>query len=272
MTTTRDNQDSLAVLLPLADPLAQYSLFAVFDGHGRAGHKVSSYAAEQVPLHFRHILTADKTLPVETALHRACLRTNKALVTHTALDVTMTGTTASLAVIHGRRLICANVGDSRAIIGTIHDGVVKPLVLTTDHVPWHPRERQRIESAGGRVERWAPSGLDTGPPRIWLKDRRLPGLSISRVFGDAIVKHCVSAEPEMTSHTLVEEDRFLVIATDGIWGQMSNQQVVDFIAAHGNDPCQKIAEALVKHAATIWFESGGESIDDISVILVRLNW
>lgn len=269
---SKENQDSLALMLPLPDPLAEYSIFGVFDGHGTAGHKVSSYVAEHVTTNFKIILGADRTLPAEAALRRACVQTNRVLLAQKALDVSMTGTTAAVAVVHERQLICANVGDSRIVVGTMRKGSHVPKVLTTDHVPSHPAERQRIEAAGGRVEKWAPAGLDTGPPRLWLKHKRLPGLLTSRVFGDLIVKHIASSEPEMTSHVLVEEDQFVVLATDGIWGQMSNEQVIDFIAVRRHVPCQKIAEALVKHAAMLWYEAGEESIDDISVILVLLKW
>lgn len=272
LSISRENQDALALVLPLAEPLQDYSLFAVFDGHGRGGHRVSAYVAESLAAAFAAALAADKTTPTELALRRACVRTSRALANNKGLDVAMTGTTAAVAVVHGRRLVCANVGDSRIIVATVRDGLLKPLVLTTDHVPSHPKEQARIEAAGGRVESWTPAGCDTGPPRVWLKERRIPGLSMSRVLGDSILDGIVTAEPELTAHVLAEEDRFIVVATDGIWGQMSNEDVVDFIAQHNSEPCQRIAEALVRHAASLWFDAGGESIDDISLILVRLNW
>lgn len=184
----------------------------------------------------------------------------------------MTGTTAAVAVVYEKDLICANVGDSRIVLGTLREGAVVPVALTDDHLPHLPVEKKRIEEAGGRVESWTPAGLDTGPPRVWLKERRLPGLSMSRVMGDSILEGIVSPEPEMTTHRLRETDRFVVVATDGIWGQMSNEEVVSFIDGMSHQPCQRIAESLVKHAAALWFDSGGESIDDISVILVLLKW
>lgn len=91
-------------------------------------------------------------------------------------------------------------------------------------------------------------------------------------MGDSILNGIVTAEPEMTTHRLTEMDRFVVVATDGIWGQMSNDDVVRFVHAMSHEPCQRIAEALVKRAAALWFDSGGESIDDISVILVSFKW
>lgn len=184
----------------------------------------------------------------------------------------MTGTTAAIAVVRGRTLTTANIGDSRIVIGMRKNGLVVPLPLTRDHLPEDPRERKRIEEAGGRVESWTPAGLDTGPPRVWLKEKRIPGLSVSRVIGDGILNGIVSSDPDMAVHTLTEDDRFMVVATDGVWGVMSNEEVVTFVAARDTETCQRISEELVRFAAERWFEDGGESIDDISAIVVRFNW
>lgn len=254
----------------------QNSFFAVFDGHGRAAHRVSAFVAQTLARQFSIALAATThhhhDLAIEIALRKACARTAKLLTANQAMDVHMTGTTASVAVVHGRKLVCANVGDSRIVLGTMRHALLTPLVLTTDHVPTEPAERQRIEAAGGRVECWSPAGCDTGPPRVWLKDRRIPGLSMSRAFGDSVLDGIVTADPQITAHALSEHDRFAVIATDGVWAVMTNEDVIEFVGDRLSMSCQTVAEELVKHAATLWFESGGESIDDISLILVGLNW
>lgn len=245
-------------------------MFAVYDGHGRGGHKVSSFVAEQMVLHFKKTLT-DKTVSVASALQRACARANRALFDQRSMDITMSGTTAAVAVVHGRHLTTANIGDSRVVVGTYRDGCMIPLVLTDDHLPELALERKRIEEAGGRVECWSPCGIDTGPPRVWLKERRIPGLSMSRVIGDSVLRGIVSSQPDLCMHRLVEEDRFIVVATDGVWSVMTNEEVVQFVEGRGGS-CQIIAEDLVRLAARRWFEGGGESVDDISVIIIRLDW
>lgn len=184
----------------------------------------------------------------------------------------MTGTTAAVALVHGRTLTCANIGDSRIIVACQHDHKLVAVPLTRDHVPDCPIERTRIEQAGGRVESWSPDGIDTGPPRVWLKEKRLPGLSMSRAIGDDILRGILSSDAEVSRHELEEDDRFIVIATDGIWGVMSNEEVVSYVAGRGQEPCQSIAESLVRYAASLWYKDSSESIDDISVIVVRLNW
>lgn len=264
------NQDALAVLLPLPDPLQAVSLFAVFDAHGRNGHRMSAFVAQRFTREFRSSLS-HKYSTVATALQHSCRRT-AASIRDAALDSLMTGTTLAAAVVHEGYVTCANLGDSRIIVATLRNGGLVPVALTEDHAPEVPRERKRIESAGGRVERWTPSGVDTGPPRVWLKDKRLPGLSISRAIGDTILSGIVTSEPDITAYSLSEQDQFLIVATDGIWNVMTNQDVVQFVSAHANNSPQRITEALVRHAATRWFANGGDTIDDISAIVVKLHW
>lgn len=272
MSAVRRNQDSLVVLLPLPDPAAHCAMFAVFDGHGLAGHRVSALAAQQVAMQFTRFM-GDGKYNVAGALRMACMRADKKLLTQKEFDISMTGTTASIAILVGKRLVCANVGDSRIVLATSRKGKVVPVPLTHDHVPDDPGEKARIEKQGGRVDQWAPNGMDTGGMRVWLKDRRVPGLRMSRVMGDSIVKDIVTSEPEITSHELSKNDRFVVVATDGVWGVMSNQEVVDFVMSTSpGSPIQKITEALVKHCARLWVDVEDGSIDDISAVIIRLHW
>lgn len=270
----RENQDSLAVVLPFAEPVADCSLFAVFDGHGRNGHRVSAFVAERIAAEMQLTLHAEGR-DVPAALNTACARTNRALRARPKLDLQMTGTTAAIALVKGRQLFCANVGDSRIVIGRVADALDARAVsvqCTEDQVPQRVDECARIERAGGRVERWAPAGLDTGPARVWLKERRLPGLSMSRAFGDTILDGIVTPVPEISRFALDVCDSFIVVATDGIWAHMSSADVVEYVSARRHEPSQRVVESLVKHAARLWYEDAGETIDDISAIVIFMHW
>lgn len=270
LCSSRHNQDAIVVLLPLPDPFLEYSLFAVLDGHGCAAHRVSAFVAQSLASHLRAALTDDPA-SIAPALHHAYLRASSDLHANSILDIAMTGTTAVTLLVHGRTLTCANVGDSRIVLATERKGVVEAVPLTNDHLPIFDTERERVERAGGRVDSWSPAGVDTGLPRVWLKDRRMPGLAVTRVIGDSVLSGIVSPEPELTTHDLTSEDRFCIVASDGIWTVMSNDEVVSFVNDRPTIPCQTVAEELVRHAASLWFEEDGESIDDISAIVVRFN-
>jgi hypothetical protein len=70
--------------------------------------------------------------------------------------------------------------------------------LTRDHKPCEKDEAQRIYEKGGRIKPFRDDETDefVGPPRVWLKDDDVPGLAMSRSFGDRVASSVgVIAEP-----------------------------------------------------------------------------
>jgi serine/threonine protein phosphatase PrpC len=66
-----------------------------------------------------------------------------------------------------------------------------------------------------------------GEPRLWLQDAGGPGLLLSRSLGDltAATVGCTS-DPEVTFSTLrAHVDHVLVLASDGVWDVLTNEQV-----------------------------------------------
>lgn len=79
-----------------------------------------------------------------------------------------------------------------------------------------------------------------GPPRVWVLNQTYPGLAMSRSLGDVLAKKAgVIAEPEISSYTYDPETvshhlrsimpKWLVMASDGVWDVMSNEQVAHFL-------------------------------------------
>lgn len=63
--------------------------------------------------------------------------------------------------------------------------------MSNDHKPDLPLERKRIEANGGRVEPYTDyDGSLVGPARVWLMDADIPGLAMSRSFGDKVAASC----------------------------------------------------------------------------------
>lgn len=124
----------------------------------------------------------------------------------------------------GPRLICANAGDSRAVMSRMGQVVA----LSEDHKPENPGETARITKAGGFVQQM-PGGA------------RVQGdLNLSRAMGDLRYKkpdclppeeQILTAFPEVRTFSLKEEDEFMVIGCDGIWERIGNQEIVDFVRA-----------------------------------------
>ena len=88
---------------------------------------------------------------------------------------------------------------------------LRALDLSSDQKPDRPDEHARIMARGGRVFEW-------GVPRVWLAEVDMPGLAMSRSFGDAAAESVgVFAEPELSEVTLGANDRLIIWATDGVW-------------------------------------------------------
>ena len=273
----RPNQDAIAVNVGVPKTGARASIFGVFDGHGRGGTAAASFIADSLiregsrALGSLHCLGEKELNGLPGALRRACSRADMALRTHAKFDTYMSGTTATMCVIRDTEVTCANVGDSRIMLAGY--GYAPPIALTHDHVPFRPDERARLERAGGRVERWSPlPGLDTGPPRVYLPSTRIPGLAVSRAFGDLCLDGIISCKPDITRINVDRNHSFIVLASDGLWSMMSMDHVNDFVSRRRNQAAQKVVEMLVEHTVELWYQAGETHSDDISIVLIYLQW
>lgn len=134
------------------------------------------------------------------------------------IDASLSGSTVVVVVVRGTQIHTACCGDSRAVIGCSNrKGKLQPLVLTVDHKPGAPKERQRILAAGGRVLTSRRNGQPIGPLRVWLADVPAPGLAMSRSVGDMLAKTAgVISTPHRATRQLAGNHRLLIVATDGV--------------------------------------------------------
>ena len=159
-------------------------------------------------------------------------RANEALK-RSGIDVSLSGSTAVTCLKRGRRLLVANIGDSRAVLGKIDptSGQLVAKDLSVDQKPDAPSERARIEGGGGQVHpSIVPGAGYVGPARVWDPTRRF-GLACSRAMGDTVYygpnRSGVIAEPEVTSHRLDTNDKLVILGSDGVWDRLSSQEAVD---------------------------------------------
>ncbi|CAL9174474.1 unnamed protein product [Musa hybrid cultivar] len=120
------------------------------------------------------------------------------------------GSTAVVAVISSSHIIIANCGDSRAVLCRGK----QPMPLSVDHKPNREDEYTRIEAQGGKVIQW--NGY-----------RVFGVLAMSRSIGDRYLKPWIIPEPEITFVQRAREDECLIVASDGLWDVMSNEEVCD---------------------------------------------
>ena len=175
-----------------------------------------------------------------------------------SFDVNLSGTTVCSIFILGQTLYCANVGDSRSIIGQLNnDKTFKHLQISRDHKPDDKEEQSRIIQNGGRVESYkGENDEDIGPARVWLKDEDLPGLAMSRSIGDLLAARVgVLYEPEIFQFKLTKNDKFIIIASDGLWEFVTNEHAVKIVAKYLlSGDTESAVEELIKVATEFWEE------------------
>jgi len=103
--------------------------------------------------------------------------------------------------------------------------------LSRDHKPDDKLEAEVIINSGGRIDSYRdPHGNALGPLRVWLKNEDIPGLAMTRSFGDMMAARVgVTAIPEFTELELNSNDKFIVLASDGIWEFLKNIEVARII-------------------------------------------
>ena len=174
----------------------------------------------------------------------------------TSIDINFSGTTTVSLLLLNKSLYSANVGDSRAtLISCNKHGEWSCQPLSRDQKPDDPGEMQRILKCGGRVEAFKDyNGDPVGPARVWLKNENIPGLAMSRSLGDKVAAQVgVLAEPEILEFQLTEEDKMIVLASDGVWEFLSNDQVMNLILPfyHKNQP-EGACEKVIKESVIWW--------------------
>lgn len=254
----------------------------IFDGHGPWGHVIAKKVRNSVPpsllcnwqetLAFTS-LTSDldyTNLPDHYDIWKqSYLKTYAAideeLKHHPTIDSFCSGTTALTAVKQGENLMVANAGDSRAVLA-VSDDDGKSLVaiqLSVDFKPSLPEEAERIRESKGRV-----SCLEDEPGvyRVWRPNGQSPGLALSRALGDYCVKDFgLISVPHFSQTHITNRHQFLILATDGVWDVISNQEAVEIVSATRER--EKSAKRLVESAAQAWkYNKRGIAKDDISAI------
>ena len=229
-------------------------LFCVYDGHG--GNHVSTLLSEIMPKFF---MDKRMSLPLhKKQIHKLCDGIQKLLVEKYPTQTKECGSTCLMAIKyknHGDDLInFINVGDSRAIICSC----TTAYQITTDHKPLYPEEINRITKQGGVVYC---DGLD------W----RVDNLSLSRAFGDATSKFTPPI-PDLFLHKINKNDKFIVLACDGLWDVLDNQSVVNFILyyCYDGNGNRKNKNLNIANKLSLYALAQG-SMDNVTVIVVFLD-
>jgi serine/threonine protein phosphatase PrpC len=204
-----------------------YDYVAIFDGHG--GFQVAEFLKFHLKTFVeKHLLTAASPADALTAAFQDA---------HDAMPKNISYTTGSAVVViirHKNDIWVANAGDSRAIQIT-KQGVN---ALSIDHKPDRIDEFHRINSIGGFVS--------SGPMDV---PRVQGNLALSRSIGDKYLYPYVICTPEVKQFRLTKDSKYIVLATDGLWDVLSNEEVggmvMQLMSTRGTDSKKKTGQECV---------------------------
>ncbi|XP_062980050.1 protein phosphatase 1B isoform X1 [Elgaria multicarinata webbii] len=255
-------EDAHTAVVGIPHGLEDWSFFAVYDGH--AGSRVANYCSNHLLEHITNNEDFKGTEQpssepsvenVKSGIRTGFLKIDEYMRNFSDLRNGMdrSGSTAVGVMISPEHIYFINCGDSRAVL--YRNGQV--CFSTQDHKPCNPREKERIQNAGGSV----------------MIQRVNGSLAVSRALGDYDYKcvdgkgpteQLVSPEPEVYEIVRAEEDEFIVLACDGIWDVMSNEELCEFVKSRleVSDDLEKVCNWVVDTC----LHKG--SRDNMSIVLV----
>ncbi|XP_026155048.1 integrin-linked kinase-associated serine/threonine phosphatase 2C isoform X2 [Mastacembelus armatus] len=278
----REEMQDAHVLLPdmssclsaLPEQVSRVSYFAVFDGHG--GARASRFAAEHLHHNLAKKFPSGDTENVDKLIKKCLLDTFRQTdedflkKASSQKPAWKDGSTAACVLVVDDMVYVANLGDSRVVLcrmETAADGQRRSvtLALGKEHNPTVYEERMRIQRAGGTV-----------------RDGRVLGvLEVSRSIGDGQYKRCgVISTPDLRRCQLTANDRFIILACDGLFKVFSADEAVKFVLkilqegsveqrlglteeeVRFETACQQLAGEAVKRGCA----------DNVTVILVSIGF
>eukprot|EP00823_Brevimastigomonas_motovehiculus_P005421 TRINITY_DN39_c0_g1_i1.p1 TRINITY_DN39_c0_g1~~TRINITY_DN39_c0_g1_i1.p1 ORF type:complete len:351 (+),score=64.00 TRINITY_DN39_c0_g1_i1:59-1111(+) len=228
-------------------------VFAVIDGHG--GDAAAQFVVDHFPYLLVHSID-DSGLALHSALHDACTTLDERFSQWASTRADESGACLNAVVFVGHFLVCACVGDCRAILYLAEDDKIVP--LSVDHVYSNPAEKKRLDEAS-----------------IPISENRICGiLEPTRTIGDLDIKKSFPEGnipvPEIKHVILPIRDKtskvrsFVLLASDGVFSVLSSQQAVATIKDElgSGHTCEEASKTLCEKA-----KKNG-STDDITVVCV----
>ena len=283
---TKTNQDAFVCKTNINN-IKDFNILGVLDGHGPDGHFVSEYVSEFIP---SKIINHPEILKLSNpeSIYKKLKESNCKIITQAFVitdmqlrsmefDISESGCTCCLIIHIGTHIICANTGDSRAIVvyDQANDSNSKTLnfldsvPLSIDYKPELPEEMSRIILAGGVVEQMKDDfGEGIGPYRVWVKGKDYPGLAMSRSIGDIKGKSIgVIPDPGILEYDLNKSTKYIIVCSDGVWEFLNNEAVMNIGKRfYLQNKVVEFCHELVSRAFKEW-QKHDKIVDDITAVV-----
>lgn len=280
----KTNQDSY-IYEKNINGVVNFNIFGVLDGHGDFGHLASNFVKGYILNRIKNHPSI-KYLNDTKKIYKVLTNREYHIITNIFLDADiqikkekfnceMSGTTCILVFQLDEHLICANTGDSRAIL--IYDESpnnnltqTKVFPLSIDAKPENPGEKERIIASGGEVEKMVDEdNIEVGPYRIWIKGEQYPGIAMSRSIGDMDAKTVgVIPNPQFIEYTLNSKSKYMLVCSDGIFEFISNEEVMNTANTfYLKNDVFGLCKTLTEKSTELWLKDDNY-VDDITVVAV----
>ena len=277
------NQDAFKVYENINN-IKNFNMYILCDGHGKDGHYVSKYITDNLS----SIISSHSSissLKNTKDIYQTIIKNDHQIIKDifSRIDISLSlqkyfdtetsGCTCVLIMQIGSKIICGNIGDSRAILiysNSPNLSNTKVFPLSIDSKPDLPSELNRIKKFGGEVHKKRNNnGKYVGAMRVYAKGKDYPGLAMSRSFGDFESKrYGVICEPSFVEYDLDENCKYLVVCSDGVWDFLDNEKVAKIGNKYylNNNP-ERFCIEILENAA-YWWEKEDNIIDDITALII----
>ena len=274
------NQDSILEILNINNN-NNFSIFGVFDGHGNEGHLISQFIVKTM----KNILLNDEKLKQISKntneiysyikennyefIRDLISKSENLLFNDYEEESKYSGTTCNLVIIIGKKVICANIGDSRAFMIKNHKTIIE---LSSDQKPDNPSEKERIESKGGEIRQYIENNEPIGPMRVFKKNENYPGIAMARSIGDKLADLIgVISEPEIKEFDIDINCKYIICGSDGIFEFLTNEKIAHIINKYykKNEP-KECCDVIIKKSVELW-NKYDTVVDDHSIIIIFFN-
>ena len=255
------NEDKVVVINQIKKPASskmktwpKISYFGIFDGHGGEG------CSEFLKNNLLNYLLENKNFPydIKTSLTESFDKAEeeffKLKCGEDLEHSDKSGSCALVCLLFDNKIYIANIGDSREIMSMNYGSKVKQ--LTNDHKPDNPKEFERLIKNGSKVYGDDNDDPNRDPSKLnFIKDkaelekykannktseeivfREYPSdLAVTRTIGDIKSKKkefggkqgSIINKPDIYIHDINSTDDFVVMGCDGIFDDLTNQEVSD---------------------------------------------
>ena len=276
------NQDSFIIKRNI-NGILNFNIFGVLDGHGEHGHYASQFVSRFIFNSIKNNPIIKKCSSAEEIYEKITSNNYKLIenifldadvqITKEKFDYRTSGTTCVIIIQLNQKIICANAGDSRAIIvynngkDLLKESKIFP--LSHDFKPDLTNERKRIYEYGGIVRRAFDDIDEDGPYRVYMRGEDFPGLAMSRSIGDIESKKIgVIPNPQFIEYNISEETKYIILGSDGIWEFMSNEEVMKIANEYYlNNDAKGLCKCLYETSAIYWNDADC-FLDDITAIAI----